>query len=82
MYVSVIYYSEKNNGYSGRGYTYKTDLPLKAGDKVLVPVGSQAELKRAMVVATHVSLTANDAIWVDKIKSIEKYDMTDMQPVR
>lgn len=81
MYVQVIYYNEKIKGYTGRSYTYRTDLELKESDKVLVPVGSQEELKRAMVVATHVSLTVNDAIWVDKIKSVTQYDYADMQEV-
>ena len=47
MYIKVVYYNEKLKGYSGRGYTYKTDLELKEGDKVLVPVGNEQEGKRA-----------------------------------
>lgn len=82
MYVSVIYYSEKNNGYCGRGYTYKTELPLKVGDKVLVPVGNDVESKRAMVVDVDLPDSAVDPAWADKVKSITQYDQTDMQEVK
>ncbi len=82
MNIKVIYYNEKIRGYSGRGYTYRTELPLMEGDKVLVPVGNEQEGKRAMVIETNVPESEIDPAWADKVKSVTQYDYTDMQEVR
>lgn len=37
MYVTVRYYKPQLSGYAGMAYTYRTSLPLKAGDKVIAP---------------------------------------------
>ena len=60
--------------YGGVEYAFSTELPLKYGDKVLVPSGAENELKRAIVVQTDVdSSTIED--WVLKIlKPITMYD--------
>ena len=82
MYIKVVYYNEKLKGYSGRGYTYKTDLELKEGDKVLVPVGNDQEGKRALVVETDVPDSEIDPAWADRIKAVTQYDYTDMSEVQ
>lgn len=73
MYVSVIYHNDKIKAYSGRGYTYKTELPLVSGDKVLVPVGTSEE-KRAMVLDVDLPESSINPEWADKIKEIVKCD--------
>ena len=39
MFVGVKFYRESAQGYVGRAYSYETDLPLKVGDRVIVPAG-------------------------------------------
>lgn len=82
MYVKIIYYNERSHGYGGRGYTYRTELPLKIGDKVLVPVGREQEGKRALVIDIDLPDSEIDPAWADKVKEIAQYDQTDMQIVR
>ena len=79
MYVSVVYYNDRIGGYSGRNYTYRTNMNLKSGDKVMASVGS--ENKRAMVIAVDIPESEIDPAWADKIKEITSYDYTDMTPV-
>lgn len=52
MYVGCIFWKDEPvNAYCGRTYVYHTDLPLKNGDKVMLPVKNE-EPKRGMVVMT------------------------------
>ena len=37
MIVEVKFYREKSQAYVGRGYSYDTEMPLKVGDRVIVP---------------------------------------------
>lgn len=37
MIVEVKFYRERAQAYAGRTYSYDTDLPLKVGDRVIVP---------------------------------------------
>ena len=77
--ICTVMYRKYINGmdsgfYGGMEYSFKTQLPLKHGDKVLVPSGSENELKRAIVVDVNVDpATIED--WVLKIlKPIMMYD--------
>ncbi len=77
--ICKVLYRKYINGtdsgfYGGMEYSFKTELPLKHGDKVLVPSGSENELKRAIVVDANVDpATIED--WVLKIlKPITMYD--------
>lgn len=54
MFVNCLFYKDEAQGYSGRAYTYRTELPLKVGDKVLLPVRGD-EPKRGMVVMVHLN---------------------------
>ena len=74
MLVKVIYKNDLVGGFTGRAYTYKTELPLNEGDIVLAPVANEDELKRALVVETDVPETEIDPSWADRVKSITQYD--------
>lgn len=52
MFVEVKFYREKAQAYVGRGYSYATDLPLKVGDRVIVPAAGGKN--RAIVTAINV----------------------------
>ena len=52
MFVNCLFYKEPPvDGYSGRAYTYETDLALTVGDKVMLPTKDGE--KRGIVVMTH-----------------------------
>lgn len=72
MLVSVIYYDEKVNAYCGRDYTYKTDLPLKVFQKVIVPVPDGK--KKALVTDINLPDSVVDPAWADRIRTITELD--------
>ena len=53
MFVKVKFFRRSAMGYIGSEYTYETDLPLKAMDKVVVPAGAGGK-NRAIVMAVNV----------------------------
>ncbi len=77
--ICKVMYRKYINGmdsgfYGGLEYAFKTQLPLVHGDKVLVPSGSDNELKRAIVVDINVDPATIEG-WVLKIlKPITMYD--------
>ncbi len=77
--ICKVMYRKYMNGmdsgfYGGMEYAFKTELPLKHGDKVLVPSGSDNEPKRAIVVDIDVDPNTIED-WVLKIlKPITMYD--------
>lgn len=73
MIVKAMYFKPNLNGYSGRAYTFRTDLPLKAGDKVLAPSG-EGDLKKAIITEVDLPESAIDPAWADRVKRITKYD--------
>ena len=73
MIVKAMYYKPQMNGYGGRSYTFRTDLPLKAGDKVLAPGGEGTE-KKAIITEVDLPESAIDPAWADRVKHITKYD--------
>ena len=75
MMVSVIYFDEKANAYCGRGYTYKTNLPLKVFQKVICPTYKGD--KKAIVMEVDLPDTAVDPAWSNKLKEITKLDEGD-----
>lgn len=81
MFCKVIYYSDAAKGYTGRQYTYSSDLDLKAGDKVLCPIGASQEGKRAMITEVNVPESEVSDEWRDRIKSITSYDYVDVTEV-
>lgn len=52
MIVEVKFYREKSKAYVGRGYSYDTEMPLKVGDRVIVPAAGGKN--RAIVTAVDV----------------------------
>ena len=52
MIVEVKFYREKSQAYVGRGYSYDTEMPLKVGDRVIVPAAGGKN--RAIVTAVDV----------------------------
>lgn len=72
MYVRVMYYKPEANGYSGREYTYFTQMPLQEGDKVIAPTAKEPEQK-AMVTEVNISETEISPEWKDRIKEIKEY---------
>ena len=50
MIVEVKFFRKSAMAYVGRGYSYDTEMPLKVGDRVIVPAG---ELFTRVVAALH-----------------------------
>lgn len=73
MLVKVKYFKEDLSLYGGYEYTFRTDLPLKMYQKVLVP-SMDGENKKALVVAVNVPETELDPSWAWKLKDITKLD--------
>ena len=72
MYVTVRYYRDEASGYAGRPYTYRTELPLKPGDKVIAPTAKGDNA--AQVAEINLPDSAVDPTWADKVKEITRYD--------
>ena len=75
MYVTVRYYRDEVSGYAGRLYTYRTELPLKPGDKVIAPTAKGDNA--AQVAEINLPDSAVDPTWADKVKEITRYDTTE-----
>lgn len=75
MYIKVKYFKPFDEAYGGREYTYKTDLPLNEGDKVIAPTVN-GDMK-AIVTAVNVPEGQIDERWADKIRAIDTYDKED-----
>lgn len=76
MYVAVKFYREKAAGYSGMAYSYETDLPLKTGDRVIVPAGTGKN--KAIVVRENVPQEEiNPAFF--PLKKITEYDVEEAE---
>lgn len=73
MIVKAMYYKPGQKGYSGRAYTFRTNLPLQPGDRVLVP-GSEADEKPAMITEINLPESVIDPSWADRVKSITRMD--------
>nr|DAI80060.1 MAG TPA: protein of unknown function (DUF5604) [Caudoviricetes sp.]DAZ54177.1 MAG TPA: protein of unknown function (DUF5604) [Caudoviricetes sp.] len=73
MIVKAMYYKPQMNGYGGRSYTFRTDLPLKAGDKVLAP-GGEGDPKKAIITEVDLPESVIDVRWADRVKYITQYD--------
>lgn len=73
MIVKAMYYKPGQKGYSGRAYTFRTNLPLQPGDHVLVP-GSEADEKPAMITEVDLPESAIDPAWADRVKWITQMD--------
>ena len=73
MIVSVIYFDEKMNGYGGREYTYRTELPLAPFQKVLAPTIDG--LKKALVVEVDMPESVIQKEWADRVKEIREVDI-------
>lgn len=73
MIVKAMYYKPGQKGYSGRAYTFRTNLPLQPGDRVLVP-GSEADEKPAMITEVDLPESVIDPAWADRVKWITQMD--------
>lgn len=71
--VKVCYLKTEANAYAGRAYTYRTTLPLKAGDKVLAPTDKDPAQK-ALVIQVGLPESVIDPAWADRVKTITQYD--------
>lgn len=76
MLVSVLYYNDNLKGYSGRKYTYRTELPLAVFQKVIVPVADGSK-KKALVTDVDLPESTVDPAWADKLKNITELDKGD-----
>lgn len=78
MIVRVLYRKYINGldsgFYGGMEYAFKTELPLKHGDKVLVPSGSDNEQKRAIVVGVDIDPETVEPRILKILKDITMYD--------
>ena len=72
MLVNIRYFKPAQNGYAGNSFTYRTGLPLRAGDKVMAP--TKGGDKRAMVVETEVPESRVDERVLPLLKEITAYD--------
>lgn len=73
MIVKAMYYKPWQKVYSGRAYTFRTNLPLQPGDHVLVP-GSEADEKPAMITEVDLPESVIDPSWADRVKWITRMD--------
>lgn len=73
MIVKAIYYKPRQKAYGGQAYTFRTNLPLHPGDRVLVP-GSEADEKPAMITEVDLPESVIDPAWADRVKWITQMD--------
>lgn len=73
MIVKAIYYKPWKKAYEGQAYTFRTNLPLHPGDRVLVP-GSEADEKPAMITEVDLPESVIDPAWADRVKWITQMD--------
>lgn len=72
MLVNIRYYKPLHKAYAGNTFTYRTDLPLNVGDKVMAP--TKGGDKRAMVVEINVPESRVDERIMPLLKEITAYD--------
>lgn len=77
MYVTVRYYKPQLSGYAGMPYTYRTSLPLKAGDKVIAP--TKGGDNRAIVLEVNVPEGRIDERVLPLLREITQYDTEEAQ---
>lgn len=77
MYVTVRYYKPQMKGYAGMAYTYRTSLPLKAGDKVIAP--TKGGDNRAIVLETDVPESSIAPYLLPLLREITQYDTEEAQ---
>lgn len=77
MYVTVRYYKPQLKGYAGMAYTYRTSLPLKAGDKVIAP--TKGGDNRAIVLETDVPESSIAPYLLPLLREITQYDTEEAQ---
>lgn len=75
MIVEVKFYREKAHAYVGRGYSYDTELPLKIGDRVIVPAAGGKN--RAIVTAINVPEENINPDYFP-LKKITEYDVPEV----
>ena len=73
MIVKAMYYKPGQKGYGGQAYTFRTNLLLQPGDRVLVP-GSEADEKPAMITEINLPESVIDPSWADRVKWITQMD--------
>lgn len=76
--VKVQYYKGEINGYMGREYTYRTDLPLKEGDRVIAPTAKDP-VQRAIVTQVNLPESTIDPSWAERVRTITRYDTGEVQ---
>lgn len=76
--VRVRFYRPAANAYGGREYTYRTTLPLRVNDAVLVPTDKDPRQK-AIVTGTGLPESVIDPAWADRVKTITEYDTGEAQ---
>lgn len=72
MLVNIRYYKPLHKAYAGNTFTYRTELPLNVGDKVMAP--TKGGDKRAMVVEINVPESRVDERIMPLLKEITAYD--------
>lgn len=72
MYVTVRYYKPQLSGYAGMAYTYRTGLPLKAGDKVIAP--TKGGDNRAIVLDADIPESSIASYLLPLLREITHYD--------
>ena len=71
--VKVQYFKGEINGYMGREYSYRTELPLKEGDKVIAPTAKDGN-QRTIVTKAGLPESVIDPAWADRVRSITRMD--------
>ena len=72
MLVNIRYYKPLHRAYAGNTFTYRANLPLNVGDKVMAP--TQGGDKRAMVAEINVPESRVDERIMPLLKEITAYD--------
>jgi len=74
MIIKVKYMDKHTNFYSGKEYTYRTDLALTPLMKVLAPAGDPPEIKRAIVTQVNLPESTISQEWADRVQKITEVD--------
>lgn len=77
MHVTVRYYKPQLSGYAGMPYTYRTSLPLKAGDKVIAP--TKGGDNRAIVLDADIPESSIAPYLLPLLREITQYDTEEAQ---
>lgn len=75
MIVRVKYWNDRISAYTGAEYTYLSDIDVKPLQKVLVPVGSEGEIKKAIITAINLPTSVLSPSWADQLKKVRGYDI-------